>query len=180
MKRFFWVAATLLTLAFLGLLFSLRSYRVFTHEELVGIVRIDSMPKGSPFSYDLWYTPVVRGVPASPRRLLMRGDQWMVGGEILKWHPWLNWLGFKSGHKLTRLSGRYVKAEAEVKQSRTVYDLDGGTDPFWIWLQRYGSWLPFVEAVYGNAAYTLATPGNQWGIYVTLSGYLVKPLRSED
>ena len=63
-------------------------------------------------------------------------------------------------------------------QPRSAYDLNGGTDFLWRWLYRYGRWIPFVEAVYGNAAYTMAQPGAQWGIYVTLSGYLVKPLKN--
>ena len=107
----------------------------------------------------------------------MNGDQWTVGGDILKWHHWVNLVGFQNCHKLTRISSRYLKAQAELEQPRSAYDLNGGTDSLWMWLYRYGRWLPFVEAVYGNSAYVMAQPGSRWGVYVTLSGYLLKPLR---
>ena len=102
----------------------------------------------------------------------------MVGrGDILKWKPWLTFLGAKSLHKLNRLSSRYEKAADEMSQPRTAYDLNGGSTPPWRWLRRWGMKLPFVDAVYGNAAYVPARPGGQWGVYVTHSGYLIRPLR---
>lgn len=107
----------------------------------------------------------------------MAGDQWTIGGEFLKWHPGLNLLGFKSCHKLTRLSSRYLRVEDEIRGLRSAYDLNGGTDLLWRILYRLGNRLPLVEAVYGNAAYVMLQPGSRWGLYVTLSGYLVKPLR---
>jgi hypothetical protein len=70
-----------------------------------------------------------------------------------------------------------MTAADELKRPRSAYDLNGGTDFLWRWLYRFGGRLPLVEAVYGNAAYTFAEPGTQWGVYVTLSGYLVKPLK---
>ena len=106
----------------------------------------------------------------------MVGDQWMIGGEILKWHPWLNGVGFKNCHRLTRINSRYLKTEDELARPKSVYELNGGTTPLWRFLYRFGRWIPFVEAVYGNAAYVAAEPGSQWGVYVTLSGYLIKPL----
>lgn len=176
-KTLLWVLICLLTLSGIGFLSGLRSYQVFTGEELVAVVRIQPMPRDSRYNFLLWFTPVKNGTPLSPRQFLMHGDQWTVGGEIVKWHPWVNLLGVKACHKLTRLAGRYLKAEAEMTKPRSAYDLNGGTRSFWRWLYRFGAQLPFVEAVYGNAAYTLAAPGTQWGVYVTISGYLIKPLR---
>jgi len=108
----------------------------------------------------------------------MHGDQWTIGGDILKWEPWAQLIGLKSCHKLTRLHSRYLKAESEMTGPGSAYDLNGGTDALWLWLYRFGTQLPVVEAVYGNAAYCMAQPGSRWGVYVTLSGYLIKPLRS--
>ncbi len=106
----------------------------------------------------------------------MSADQWSAGGEILKWRPWLTFLGVKSCHKLTRLSSRYETAKEEMSQPRFAYDLNGGTTLLWHWLHRWGTWLPFVDAVYGNSVYVPALPGGRWGVYVTHSGYLVRPL----
>ena len=124
-------------------------------------------------------TPVVKGLAGRPEKFPMVGDQWSVGGEILKWKPWLTFLGIKNLHKLTRLNSRYFLAKAEMNQPRAVYDLGGGTSASWKWLYRYGLHLPFVDAVYGNAAYVPVQPGGQWGVYVTFSGYLIRPIRGE-
>ena len=132
----------------------------------------------TPLEFVVKYTPVFRGAKGSTEQFQMVGDQWSIGGDVLKWHPWVNLLGLKNAHKLTRLSSRYLKAEAEMRQPRSAYDLNGGSDSLWRCLHRFGAWLPFVEAVYGNTAYAFARPGSQWGVYVTLSGYLIKPLRA--
>ena len=177
LKTLFWCFAWALVLAILGLLWGLRSYHVFTQEELVAVVRCEPAPPGSAAGFLLWWTPVSQGNAGSAEKFLMRGDQWMIGGDFLKWHPWLNLLGVGNCHKLTRLNSRYLKAKAEATQSRSVYDLNGGTDLVWSGLYRVSRWLPFVEATYGNAAYIAAEPGTRWGVYATLSGYLIKPLR---
>ncbi|MBI1953955.1 MAG: hypothetical protein HYS41_07535 [Candidatus Omnitrophica bacterium] len=176
MKKLFWLFACLAALALLGLLFGLRSYRVFTEETLVAAVRCETAPKSSAQDYFLEITWVRDGAPGQTERFPMRGEQWAIGGDILKWHPWLNLFGIRNCHKVTRLAGRYLKAEDEAKKPRSVYDLHGGTDWIWRLLYRIGAYLPLVEAVYGNAAYQEARPGVAFGLYVTPSGYLVKPL----
>lgn len=175
-RTLFWVAGWAVLLGGIGLLLGLRSYHVFTEEDLVGIVRCEPAGKGSPGGFVLEFTPVHGKSRAAGRRFPMAGDQWTIGGEFLKWHPWLNWLGFKSCFKLTRLSSRHLKAEDELRGPRAVYDLNGGTDLLWRVLYRVGNWIPLVEAVYGNAAHVMAQPGTRWGVYVTLSGFLIKPL----
>lgn len=177
LKTLFWWIACLGILALFGILLGLRSYQVFAREDLVAVVRCEGFPKGSPYQFKLEFTPVSRGFSTLPQRFLMHGDQWTIGGEILKWHPWLNLMGIKSCHKLTRLSSRYLKAQEELAKPKSVYELGGGTSLFWQWLYRAQSWIPFVEAVYGNSTYTMAQPDTQWGVYVTLSGYLVRPLK---
>ena len=177
LKTIFWVIAWLVVLAGASLLFALRSYQVFTREELVAVVSCEPAPAGASYKFQIQYVPVVKGLTGAAQRFPMYGDQWMIGGDILKWHPWMNLIGFRSCHKLTRLNSRYLKAEAEMSGPKSAYDLNGGTDLFWSLLYRWGRNISLVEAVYGNSAYTMARPGTRWGVYVTLSGYLVKPLR---
>ncbi len=160
-------------LAALGVFLGLRSYRVFTQEELVAVVRCEASVDGiHPFVLEL--TPVVHGEAGSPQRFSMHGEQWTVEGDILKWEPWLNWFGVRGCHKLTRLSSRYLEAAREKGMARSVYELNGGTSPLWRWLYRWGPKFPWVEAVYGSAAYVFAQPGSRWGVYATLSGYLIR------
>ena len=143
----------------------------------MAIVRCEVAPKDASYAFILEFTPVHRGVRGSTRKFPMVGDQWTIEGNILKWHPGFNLLGFKTCYKLTRLSSRYLKIEDEIHRPKLAHELNGSTDFFWLLLYRYGRWFPFVEAVYGNATYVIAQPVSRWGVYVTLSGYLVKPLQ---
>ncbi len=165
--------------ASLALWTSLRSYRVFSQEELVAVIRCEPAPKGASFGFLIEVTPVVKGFPSKPEKFPMVGDQWSIGGDILKWRPWLSWLGLKTLHKLTRLNSRYLQVDAELHEPRAAYDLGGGTSSLWRWLYRHGLQLPFVDAVYGNAAYVPAQPGSEWAVYVTLSGYLIRSVRAK-
>ena len=175
-RRFLWIAACLAFLTGLCALAALRSYHVLTREELVAVVRCEAAPKGVSATYLLLVAPVTNGVSGTPMAFSMTGDQWTLGGDILKWHPWVNLFGVRTCHKLTRLSSRYLKLEMEKKAPRSAYELNGGSDLFWGCLYRWGRRIPFVEAVYGSASYCMAEPGTRWGVYVTLSGYLLKPL----
>lgn len=176
LKNLLWLFAFLLVLAFLSLLAGLRSYQVFTREELVSIVEIEPPPADSGYRFLLKMTPVIQGARGYPQLFPMHGDQWALGGEILKWHPWLNFVGVKNCHRMSRLNSRYLNAADEVAAARSAYDLNGGTGFIWPFLYRAQRYLPFVEAVYGNSTHTFAQPRSRWGVYVTLSGYLIKPL----
>ncbi len=176
-KTFVWMLAWGAVGLAAAFFISLRSFRVFSQEELVATVRCEALSRRESSGFVLVFTPLVQGIPGTPRRFSLQGDQWTLGGDILKWRRWVNLLGLRNCHRLTRVSSRYLKASSETAQPPSAYDLNGGTSAFWLWLYRWGVTLPFVEAVYGNAAYTLAQPGSQWGVYVTYSGYLIKPIR---
>ncbi len=154
-----------------------RSFHVFLEEDLVAVVQCEAAPDGIGYQYLVEITQMENQVPGRREKFPMSGDQWSAGGEILKWAPWLTFLGVKSCHKLTRLSSRYETAKEEMNQPRFAYDLNGGSTPPWRWLRRWGARLPFVDAVYGNSVYVPARPGERWGLYVTHSGYGVRPLR---
>jgi hypothetical protein len=163
---------------FFGIWGSLRSYRVLAEEEWVAIVHCERYLKRDATvpTYWLELTPVVGGVPGRPQRFLMHGDEWAIGGDVVKWHPRLAFLGFKPYYKLTRLHSRYSAVQDEKTQPRSVYELNGGSGWIWRWLSRCGVRLPGVDAVYGQAVYMTARPGVTWGVYVTHSGFFVRPL----
>lgn len=177
MRTLLRVTVLLAVLAGAGLWVSLRSFRVFLEEEMVAVVRCEAAPEGTGYRYLIEITQIEGRLPGRREKFPMSGDQWSAGGEILKWKPWLTFLGIKSCQKLTRLSSRYETAKDEMSQPRTAYDLNGGATAPWRWLQRWGARLPFVDAVYGTSVYVPARPGGQWGVYVTHSGYGVRPTR---
>lgn len=176
-RRLLGLSLILLTAAVAALLWSVQTYRVLTREEMVAQIVCEPPLAGTEYTFVIQMTPIENGQPGRSEKFPMAGDQWAVGGDFLKWSPRLNLLGIPNRYKLSRLSSRYWTAADERSKPRTVYDLNGGTPAPWRWLYRYGIRLPFVDAVYGNTAYLPARPGEAWGVYVGLTGYLLRPLK---
>ena len=107
----------------------------------------------------------------------LRGDEWQVDARVLKWHAFANVIGFDSSYRLERISGRYTRIEDELAQARTVYSLNPPEliDP-WELAHRYRSWLPWLDAVYGSAAFLPMADGALYEIKVSQSGLIARPL----
>ena len=153
--------------------FFLRAYHAFTFEEPVAEIIIHALgdkPASKTLLVELFCAHSQK-----TRYLMIRGDQWMIEGDILKWDNWLNFLGLHTRYRLTRLRGRYMTTEAEIEQARTIHSLvDDENDPFWRYLYRYGPQLPFVSTVYGNAAYQASGENKHYLIFVGTSGFVVR------
>jgi len=152
-----------------------RTYDVFTREE--PIVRIRCVPvEGLDYDMILRFAPLEGGKEGTPRLFRLNGDQWAVGGHIVQWHPWLNILGLHTGYRVSRIEGRYLKAEDEASRIQTAYDLGGSrAQRLWHWLYRHHEEIPFVKAAYGNTAYTFPEKDKTFVVMVTHSGFIVAP-----
>jgi acyl-CoA synthetase (AMP-forming)/AMP-acid ligase II len=166
----------LLITASLALLFLsafIRSYTVFTQREFAATVRCTTVP-GTEDTMTLELRTLESPTNNQMHRYLLRGQQWSIEGHILKWDDWLNFIGLRTMYKLTRVRGRYLRAEDEMNRPATVYSLvPNEDDPRWRWLYEYGPRLPFVQAVYGNTVFTFPSEGKTFDIYVTTSGFMV-------
>ncbi|MBD3225577.1 MAG: hypothetical protein GF313_12685 [Caldithrix sp.] len=108
---------------------------------------------------------------------LIRGDQWMVEGDILKWDNWLHLVGLKTQYRLTRIRGRYLRSEDEIEKKPSIYKLDEREDhPFWSFLYHYGTQIPFVHAVYGNAAYQTTDRHRVFLLKVSIHGFIIEEI----
>ena len=160
-------AISFLLSSFLVVLYAFHS---FAGETYVGQVTTKPV---SPLEFDLVYhaanTPDLEAVHAR-----LNGNQWMISGGIVKWHPWLTMLGLKNYHKPMKLSG-HVSRPGVLKETAMIEaPIAPGIDWFWEALYRADPYLPFVEAVYGTAAYAYVEPGVTQYVYITPSGYLIK------
>ena len=156
----------------------LQAYRAFTQKEMVGIVDARKT-KGLDYDIFLRFTPVEKGIKAEEKIYKIKGDQWSIGGDILKFEDWVNFIGIHTGYKTTRIHGRYLKAEDENIKQHTAYDINGGTDAIWLYLYENSSSFPFVKAVYGNSVYTFPSDKDVYGIYVTTSGYSIEKIEEK-
>ena len=166
----FWTAFFGMAL-FLG--FFLRSYHAFNEEKPVA--EIVTHPSTLNKESRVTLTQFVHPDDPTSRDFFLRGDQWMLEGDIIKWDPWLNFLGLHTRYRLTRLRGRYMKTNDEVNAKKTIYSLVSQEEnPLWQYLYKYGHRLPFVSTVYGNAAFQTSGEERRFFIYIGTSGFIVR------
>ncbi|GHO45657.1 hypothetical protein KSX_38200 [Ktedonospora formicarum] len=106
----------------------------------------------------------------------VKGDQWMLQGNMLKFPGWMNLVGLHSGYKLTRLEGRYEDSDLERTSDHTVVDLNGGDGQFFKTVYKQAWSSPFVEAAYGTAVF-LPADGMTYDIFASQAGLVAKPVK---
>ena len=109
------------------------------------------------------------------------GDEWQMDARVLKWKGNALLLGSDTLYRLDRLSGRYRDISQERTGERSVYSLGEkgmGLD-IWPFVQRYSRWVPWVDAVYGNAAYMPMADGARFVVSVGASGLVARPGNSD-
>ena len=153
--------------------FFMRAWDAFTYEQAVAEVRVSPLPERQ--TGRLTLIQILDKGERKSQAYLIRGDQWMVEGDILKWGNLVNFLGLHTRFRFTRLRGRYILTEEEKAKPATIYSLVEKEDhPLWRWLYRRGSGLPFVSTVYGNASYQMADREQRFMVFVGTSGFIIR------
>jgi len=116
------------------------------------------------------------GHPSADNTYIVRGDEWMLQGDIVMFPTWLNVLGLHSGYKLTRLEGRYNDASLERSAGHTVIVLNGGDGAFFSAVQGQAWVSPIVTAAYGNAVF-LQADGKTYNVFVSQTGLFAEPAK---
>lgn len=116
------------------------------------------------------------GHELSDKTYLVKGDRWMLQGNIMKFAPWMNMFGIHSGYKLTRLGGQYDDPNLDSNEKHTVIVLNGGDDEFFKSTYKQAWSSPFVDAAYGNAAIAPAD-GMPYNVFVSQTGFYPKPAK---
>jgi hypothetical protein len=148
----------------------LRTYQRLTYEQPAGELQLNRTGERQ-FNAVLTY-------PAGERaNFALRGDEWQIDARVLKWRALANIVGFNSVYRLERISGRYARIEDERDQPRTVYALNPPQriDP-WDLVHRYHSWIPWLDALYGSAAFLPMADGALYEIMMSQSGLIARPL----
>lgn len=166
--------AVALSTAIFFLFTFIQSYTAFTHRALAAEVYCTPVP-GAKDEMTLWLVTFDSSHVGYLSQYRLGGHQWAIEGNILKWDEWLNLLGLHTLYKLSRVRGRYLRAEDERSKPATAYTLTANEeDPRWHWLYEYGARLPFVSAVYGNTVFTFPSETKTFRIYVTTSGFMIE------
>lgn len=172
---FLWISVFGMLL-FTGFFF--RAYRAFTLEEPVAEIIITHPEKGEMSSITIIQDEL--GGTSKVKRFDVAGDQWVLEGDILKWRNWLNFLGFHTRYRLTRLRSRYLRTSDEMTKPGTIHSLvENENNPLWRYLYRYGPRLPLVSTVYGNAVFQSSGEDIGFRVYVGTSGFIVRKTESK-
>ena len=111
------------------------------------------------------------------QRFGLRGDDWQIDARVLKWHGAANVLGFDTAYRLERIGGRYADIDRERTAIRTVFALNPPQRvDIWTLLQRYHRYLPWVDTLYGSAAFMPMADGARYEVKVSQSGLVARPL----
>ena len=182
-------SAFIFALIFIWIMFSaaglfltsfIQPYRSFTNKELVAVVRCKPSDNETN-TMQMELRLAKSGETGGRETFTLKGDQWAIEGDILKWDDRLSFLGLHTMYRLTRVRGRYIDVQNEIQNTPTVYSLvkDEGT-PYWRWLYKYGHKLPFVTAVYGNTVFTYPSKEDTYEIYVTTSGFMAQVRKNRE
>jgi len=158
----------------LGLCVALRSYQAFTARTHVAEVQCVEL---APQKLRLFYVGIEPdGRRGATETYDLEGDEWSVGGEILRFQPTLTALGVSTVYGIHRVEGRWRSAEDAKAHRVTAYDRGGGAGEGWLLLERHGSrgplaWL--ISGVHGQAVSQLPDRRAIYDLFVTPNGYVI-------
>jgi hypothetical protein len=116
------------------------------------------------------------------------GDQWTVGGDLVRFRPLLGHLGVDTVYQVTRVEGRWLKAEDANNHKATAFDRPAAgrsaagageraaTGSGWLALYQHGTrgplgWL--VQGVNGGAVSQLPDRRALFHLFVTSDGFIL-------
>jgi hypothetical protein len=108
------------------------------------------------------------------RRVELSGDDWQLDARVIKWKPRAIVLGAQPLYRLDRLGGRYRDVEQERSSPKSAVALvDTRVPDLWTLKHAFPSWLPWIDADYGSAAYLPLVDGGRYSVTLAAAGGLV-------
>lgn len=164
------LALLIVGLVLSGAALQVYGYQRLTAEREVARLRFDEL---APQRYT-----VLLWSPGSSQaeRYELRGDEWQLDARVLKWHGWAQLVGLNSYYRLERLGGRYRDVQRELSAARSVHALSTPRrlDPGQL-LQEHAGRLPWVDAIYGSAAYLPMVDGGEFVVHASQTGLVARP-----
>ena len=152
---------------------NLYTYSVFNDEQPVAEVRFEELANQY---YRLYLIP--EGQAAQTYEI--RGDEWQIDARVIKWHGLANLAGMRTVYRLERISGRYRDVQQERVDVRSVYALNtlDGVD-IWSVSRKNQKYMPWIDAVYGSAAYMPMAHQARFKVTVSSSGLVVRAINAK-
>lgn len=164
------LGAVALALAAIGM--NLHTYHRLNYEQPVATLEFQQIgPKH--------YQALLRTSAGKDHAFGVFGDEWQLDARVLKWKGAGALLGLDPQYRLERFSGRYSAVADEQRAARSVFGLnerEKGVD-VWKLSQEYERFLPFIDTVYGSAAYLPMRDGAKYEVMVTEDGLIARAVR---
>ena len=159
--------------AALSLLVMLQGWRAFTKKTHVAELQCIEL---APHKLRVYLVPIDSdGARGATEVYDVDGDEWQLGGDVLRFRPFVTALGVQSVFRVSRVEGRWNAAADANAHKGTAFDR---APPSASWLQLYRSadkpplrW--FVDGAHGQAVSQLPDRRALYDIFVTPNGYVV-------
>jgi len=161
-------------LAFLNFALFLQAYRTFAVGEPIAKVLITGQTGEQNFIARIqeFGQPLSNNNAPLEKEFSLKGDRWMLEGHIIRFQPWLSFLGFRPVYELTRIQGSYYSIDDERAKERTVYPIaDPSSEEWWKWMYDSSDRIPFLDLMYGSAVSQDAKDGSRYIVTVLPSGF---------
>jgi hypothetical protein len=165
----FVIIFALVSAIFILLYATLRGYENFAYSKPVFSIEC---PIKEDDSFVLEFVPLDREVN-EVRSYLIKGQQFVVEGHIVRWENFFVTVGMKPLYQVTRLTGRYVSINDEKGKERSVYEI-GEETKMWRWLMQYGEKIPGIDAVYGTSSFKDAFENKKYIVNIVHNAFVIK------
>jgi hypothetical protein len=159
--------------ATLSLLAMLQSWRTFTKKTHVAEVQCIEL---QPHQLRVYLVPIEGdGTRGATEIYDVEGDQWEVGGDVLRFKPFVTALGVDPVFRLTRVEGRWTAAADANSHKGSAHDR---MPPSGAWATLYRGtdraplrWL--IAGAHGGYVSQLPDRRAVFDVYVTPNGYVI-------
>lgn len=148
--------------------YDLLSYRQGSYDELLANLSFQQTGSQS-------YEALLVDSNGVETRFLLNGDQWRLDARIL---TWIDGIPASPLYRLESVSGRYLSLEDEQNTPKSLYELapHGGFLDAWNTVHQHALLFPFLDALYGSAAYLPMADGAIYSITLGQHGLIGRPL----
>ncbi|WP_461520700.1 cation/multidrug efflux pump [Porticoccus sp.] len=154
--------------------YDLLSYRALLQEQTVVTLQFQRLAPQN-------YRVVLVESDGEQHRYQLSGDQWQLDARMLKWHPSLASVGFKSLYRLERLSGRYADIRQQLQAPQSAHQLGEVPTEFdtWLILKRFPGLRTWIDAQYGTATFLPMANGAIYEVKLAYGGLIARPVNLE-
>lgn len=155
----------------LSLVAMLRGWQTFTHKTQVAEIQAIEL---GPHKLRVYLVPFLAdGTRGATEVYDVEGDEWEVGGDVLRWRPFMTGFGLEPVFRLTRVAGRWQRAADANQHKGSAFDR---APPSAAWLGLYREsdkpplkWL--VAGAHGQSVAQLPDRRAVYDLFVTANGY---------